>query len=45
MTTQLYLFIFFLVFFLIVFVIRSYLLWKNTGINPITFDRSDDAHR
>ena len=44
MTTQLYLFIFFLVFFLIVFVIRSYLLWKNTGINPITFDRSDDAH-
>ncbi len=44
MTTQLYLFIFFLVFFLLVFVIRSYLLWKNTGINPITFDRSDDAH-
>jgi len=44
MTTQLYLFIFFLVFFLIVFVIRSYLLWKNTGINPITFDRSDGAH-
>ena len=44
MTTHLYLFIFFLIFFLIVFVIRSYLLWKNTGINPITFDRSDDAH-
>lgn len=44
MTTQLYLFIFFLVFFLLVFVIRSYLLWKNTGINPITFERADDAH-
>lgn len=44
MTSQLYLFLFMLVFFLIVFVYRSYLLWKNTGINPITFDASDDAH-
>lgn len=44
MTHQLYLFVFFLVFFLTVFVIRSYLLWKNTGINPITFDRGEDAH-
>lgn len=44
MTSQLYLFLFFIIFFLVVFVVRSYLLWKNTGINPITFDQSDDAH-
>lgn len=23
---------------------RSWLLWKNTGINPITFGNTDDAH-
>ena len=44
MTQQLYLFVFVLVFFFIVFVVRSWLLWKNTGINPTTFGRSDDAH-
>ncbi len=44
MTGQTYLLIFFLIFFLIVFVIRSYLLWKSSGINPLTFDNSDDAH-
>ncbi len=44
MTTPLYLFIFFILFFLTVFVVRSYLLWKNTGVNPITFDSGDDAH-
>lgn len=44
MTRQTYLLIFFIVFFLIVFVIRSFLLWKNSGINPLTFDNSDDAH-
>ena len=38
------LFIYFLVYFLLVFVIRSLLLWKNTGINPITFSKKDDAH-
>ena len=44
MTGQTYLLIFFLIFFLIVFVIRLYLLWKSSGINPLTFDNSDDAH-
>lgn len=44
MSLQLYLFLFLLFFYLIVFFLRSYLLWKNTGINPMTFDGSDDAH-
>lgn len=39
-----YLLIFFLVFFSIVFVLRSYLLWKKTGVNPLTFKNGDDAH-
>ncbi len=39
-----YLFLFLLFYFLIVFFLRSYLLWRRTGINPMTFDRSDDAH-
>lgn len=44
MTEALYLFVFMIVFFLVVLILRSYLLWKNTEINPITFDRTDDAH-
>lgn len=44
-SNQLYLFIFILAFFSIVFLFRSYLLWKETGINPMTFDtNADDAH-
>jgi len=39
-----YLFIFLIVYFLLVFVLRSFLLWKKTKINPITFNRGDDAH-
>ena len=39
-----YLFIFFIIYFLLVFVIRSLLLWKKTGINPLTFSKTDDAH-
>jgi protein-S-isoprenylcysteine O-methyltransferase Ste14 len=39
-----YLFIFFIIYFLLVFVIRSFLLWKKTGINPLTFSKTDDAH-
>lgn len=39
-----YLFIFFIVFFLLVFVLRSFLLWKKTKINPLTFNKGDDAH-
>ena len=38
------LFIYFIVYFLLVFVFRSVLLWKKTGINPLTFDKKDDAH-
>ena len=37
-------FLFLIVYFLLVFVIRSVLLWKRTGINPLTFNKSDDAH-
>jgi protein-S-isoprenylcysteine O-methyltransferase Ste14 len=39
-----YLFIYLIFYFLLVFVVRSLLLWKRTGINPLTFNRSDDAH-
>ena len=38
------LFIYFIIYFLLVFVVRSFLLWKRTGINPLTFNKSDDAH-
>lgn len=38
------LFIYFLIYFFFVFVWRSFLLWKNTGVNPITFNKADDAH-
>jgi len=39
-----YLLLFFLIYFFIVFVLRSYLLWRKTGINPLTFNKGDDAH-
>ena len=39
-----YLFIFFIIFFLLVFVLRSFLLWKKTKVNPLTFKKGDDAH-
>lgn len=38
------LFIYFIIYFLLVFVIRSFLLWKRTGVNPLTFNKTDDAH-
>jgi len=41
---QLYLFLFLIVYFFFVFFLRSYLLWKRTGVNPLTFSKSDDAH-
>jgi protein-S-isoprenylcysteine O-methyltransferase Ste14 len=44
MTNQLYVFLFVLLFVGIVFFLRSYLLWKNTGTNPMMFGSSDDAH-
>lgn len=39
-----YLFIFFIIYFLLIFVIRSLILWKKTGINPLTFSKTDNAH-
>jgi len=39
-----YLFIFLIVYFFLVFFLRSFLLWKKTKINPITFTKGDDAH-
>jgi len=39
-----YLFVFFIIYFLLVFVLRSFLLWKKTKINPLTFNKEDDAH-
>lgn len=36
--------IFFLVYFFLVFFLRSFLLWKRTKINPLTFNKGDDAH-
>jgi len=39
-----FLFIFFIVYFFLVFFLRSYLLWKKTGVNPLTFNKGDDAH-
>jgi len=39
-----YLFVFLIIYFLLVFVLRSFLLWKKTKINPITFNKGNDAH-
>ena len=39
-----YLFIFFIIYFFLVFVVRSFLLWKKTNVNPLTFNKEDDAH-
>lgn len=44
MRTEVYLFLFLLVYFFFVFFLRSYLLWKRTGVNPLTFSKTDDAH-
>ena len=38
------LFIFLIIYFLLVFVIRSILLKNKTGVNPLTFNKTDDAH-
>jgi protein-S-isoprenylcysteine O-methyltransferase Ste14 len=39
-----YLFTYLIIYFLLVFVLRSLLLWEKTGINPLTFNKIDDAH-
>jgi len=38
------LFAYLLIYFLLVFVIRSILLKVKTGVNPLTFNKTDDAH-
>ena len=44
MSMPIYLFLFLIVYFFFVFFLRSYLLWKRTGVNPLTFNKTDDAH-
>ncbi len=44
MKMKIYLFLFLIVYFFFVFFLRSYMLWKKTGVNPLTFNKSDDAH-
>lgn len=39
-----FLVIFYIVYFILVFVLRSYLLWKKTGVRPLTFSKEDNAH-
>ena len=39
-----YLFIFLLFYFFLVFLLRSFLLWKKTKVNLITFNKEDNAH-
>jgi protein-S-isoprenylcysteine O-methyltransferase Ste14 len=38
------LFAYLILYFLLVFVLRSILLWRKTGINPLTFKKTDNAH-
>lgn len=38
------LFIYLLTYLFLIFILRSFLLWKKSGINPLTFSKSDDAH-
>ena len=44
MTSQWYLFLFLVIYFLLTFFLRSYLVWRNTGVSPMTFGGTDDAH-
>lgn len=41
---QFYIPIFYIVYILIAFALPTYRVWKTTGINPITFSKSDNAH-
>ena len=44
MPTTMTLLIFFLVYFFLIFILRSFLVWKKTGVVPLTFNKGDDAH-
>lgn len=39
-----YLLFYFIIYSSLVFFLRSYLLWRKTNINPLTFNKTDDAH-
>lgn len=39
-----YLLLYILLYFFLVFFLRSFLLWKKTKVNPLTFNKGDDAH-
>lgn len=41
---QIWLFVYMLVFLFLLFGLRSWLLWRRTGVNPIAFRNKDDAH-
>jgi protein-S-isoprenylcysteine O-methyltransferase Ste14 len=44
MLLRYFLAIYLIVYFIAAFVWRSYVVWKRTGINPVVFKGSDDAH-
>jgi protein-S-isoprenylcysteine O-methyltransferase Ste14 len=44
MSLRYFLPVYLFVFVLVAFVWRSYVVWKHTGINPVTFKGSDSAH-
>ena len=44
MSLRSFLLIYVVFYVLTAFVWRSYVIWKKTGINPVVFKRSDDAH-
>ncbi len=41
---QIWLFVYMLIFHFLLFGLRSWLLWRRTGVNPVTFRNKDDAH-
>jgi protein-S-isoprenylcysteine O-methyltransferase Ste14 len=43
-TMRIFLLLYVLAYVLAAFVWRSYLVWKRTGINPVTFKGNDNAH-
>ena len=44
MLSRYFLAIYLIVYFIAAFVWRSYIVWKRTGINPVVFKGSDNAH-
>jgi protein-S-isoprenylcysteine O-methyltransferase Ste14 len=44
MSLRYFLPVYLFIYVLVAFVWRSYIVWKRTGINPVTFKGSDNAH-